>query len=576
MSSSEQEIMSSIVEEEHPVVREENASPRSTQEKTTESPTVEETEETETTEEKTVEEEATSAPVEESTLEQSESPMEEEIISEEPVDFDDLFPEDEQTETIAEDESHEQKPAGSDEKPNVASKPNDKAHLYDHHAAKEAKDKARALAHTVDGSKATELVEAANELVAEEVVEMDDLDWLNEEDADYTFEDLFPDMEIEEELALEDGKAPALAIQDDGAGAQEPEIQLNPFEQGLERLKKKRPAQEMTPQEAEDKMENLICKMTSAADDDSELIRKNMAKERLEKMCEKEKAQKGFLAKKEAHARFTKLYKFAQFPGAKDALKSYWVEKDGKANAAFDSTKARVGTLKLLRDFPEQPALAKLAILKPCMAEINKPTNQNWFVTFGGLSILKSWLQPNPNGSLPALTIRSEILKALQKLPVSSSNLKKSKIGHEVKALWKNPEETLSNRKICQELVQQWLSGVLEVENSIRRARNEEQHEMSQKATPVKKKRKTAAQIKAAEKESQERRHPQMFQKASHNFKVQPEYEVRSLASSATAFRQTRKGKIAKCAGELRAMRPAQKHEHVSIAGGKINLSFNN
>jgi len=76
-----------------------------------------------------------------------------------------------------------------------------------------------------------------------------------------------------------------LAIGDVGGRGGAPEAEevqetKNAFEAGLDRLKKKRPRQEMSAQEAEDKMEDLICKMTTAADEDCEIIRKNMAKER--------------------------------------------------------------------------------------------------------------------------------------------------------------------------------------------------------------------------------------------------------------------------------------------------------
>jgi transcription factor SPN1 len=204
---------------------------------------------------------------------------------------------------------------------------------------------------------------------------------------------------------------------------------------------------------------------------------------------------------------------------------------------------------------------------------MSKPDNQNWFVTYGGLSVIRTWLQPSPDGTLPALTLRNELLRVLQKLPVSASNLRKSKLGHEIKALLKREDETLQNRKICQDLITRWLSLVLDVQNSIRTQRAEQQHKLENSAKPVKKKRKTRAEIIAHEKEVQERRHPQMFQKPSHSFKVAPQYEVHSLAADAAGKRQTRKGKIAKCAGELRALRPSEKHEHVSIANFQNRFS---
>ena len=53
-----------------------------------------------------------------------------------------------------------------------------------------------------------------------------------------------------------------------------------------------------------------------------------MAKDRLGKMCDKAahaaKKNMPYLGKKENNQRFQKLYKYAQFPGGKDKLRSYF------------------------------------------------------------------------------------------------------------------------------------------------------------------------------------------------------------------------------------------------------------
>lgn len=486
--------------------------------------------------------------------------------------FADLFADDESEAPVEEDG-----PTGEATASTQAPKSHDSVTtgLYDRNAAKAATEKAQRHAMDADGTKTTALVESTTALVdgGEEVV-MDDLDWLNEEDDNYTFEDLFP-AGIDEELALEDGTTSGnLAIADVSMPEElKEEIKTNAFEQGLERLKRKRPREEMTPQEAEDKMEDLICKMTTAADEDGEAIRKNMAKERLGKMCDKAalaaKKNAPYLGKKENHQRFVKLYKYAQFPNGKDALRSYF-DDDEK----FVPTKALKGTRELLKRYGAQPAIAKIKILNHCTTEINKPLNQEWFVTFGGLSVIRTWLTPSPDGTLPALSIRTAMLDSLKKLPVTQSNLKKSKLGLTIKELVKRDDENLKNRKACQDLINKWLSLVLDQETSIRRHRSQQQHDMADIVAPALKRTKSKKEAAEESKKIQERRHPEMFQKPSHNFKVQPSYDVKSMASESLTRRQTRKGKVGKTAGELRAMRPSHKHEHVSISGNKINLSF--
>jgi len=495
------------------------------------------------------------------------------------TDFDDLFQDDESEIPMDEDGPTGEATASTQAPPAAGSqkKDHDSATrgLYDADAAKAATEKARRHAMDADGAKTTALVEATTSLVdgGQEVV-MDDLDWLNEEDDNYTFEDLFP-AGIDEELALEDGTETGNLALGDIAREEElkEEIKTNAFEEGLERLKRKRPREEMTPQEAEDKMEDLICKMTTAADEDGELIRKNMAKERLSKMCDKAayaaKKNMPYLGKKENNQRFQKLYKYAQFVGGKDKLRSYFDDDD-----KFDPKLALKGTRELLARNGAQPAISKVKILKHCVTEINKPTNQEWFVTFGGLSVIRTWLSPSPDGHLPALSVRTAMLDCLKRLPVTQSNLKKSKLGLTIKEITKREDENLKNRKTCQDLINRWLALVLDQETSIRRHRSQQQHEMAEIAQPTLKRLKSKQQTKEEFKKVQERRHPEMFQKPSHNFKVQPKYDVQSMSGASSAHRQTRKGKVGKLAGELRSMRPSHKHEHVSVSGTKINLTF--
>jgi transcription factor SPN1 len=428
-------------------------------------------------------------------------------------------------------------------------------------------------------------------VVGEQEMTADDLAWLNDED-DFVFEDLFG----EDTATLELENAKQLELKDAAENKQHQVVEekLNGFEEGLNRLKKQRAKDELTPEEASDLIEELLTKMATAADEDAQTIKSNLAKQKLQRMCEVEKVQKGqFLIKKVNNERFNKLYMVADFPDKTKALKSYWneiekeVDGEKETTMVFDSKKALNGTLKLLDMHKERPAMSKISILKECVDQINSVTNQQWFVNFNGLNILKTWLSKNPDGSLPNLTLRTEILKCLQQLPIGKDKLRSSQLGKAIKALLTDQRETLQNRKICQGLIQKWLANVLETENSIRNHMEVQQYELNkvagQKRKRVMQKSKSQAELdrqlkieraRQIQKESNERRHPQMFGKANNVFRLLPKSEIKSLASEASAYRQTRKGRIGKTAGEMRALRPATKHMHVSIAGSGINLAF--
>ena len=120
--------------------------------------------------------------------------------------FDELFAEDSQEEFVEEDGPTGETATGSNEPKSSDSAL--KEGLYDPAVARAAKEKAARHAMDADGKKTTAIVEQSNALEAGgDEIQMDDLAWLNEEDdLDLDMDDLFPkDLNIEEELALEDG-----------------------------------------------------------------------------------------------------------------------------------------------------------------------------------------------------------------------------------------------------------------------------------------------------------------------------------------------------------------------------------
>jgi len=175
----------------------------------------------------------------------------------------------------------------------------------------------------------TDIVAAGESAVVAGDQEMtaDDLAWLNEED-DFLFEDLFG----EDTATLELENAKQLELKDaQQKQAEVVEEKLNGFEEGLIRLKKQRGRDEMTPEEASDLIEELLTKMATAADEDAQTMKSNLAKQKLARMMEVEKVQRGqYLIKKVNNERFNKLYMVADFPDKTKHLKSFWNEIEKK------------------------------------------------------------------------------------------------------------------------------------------------------------------------------------------------------------------------------------------------------
>ncbi|KAK1312915.1 hypothetical protein QJS10_CPA07g00175 [Acorus calamus] len=109
-----------------------------------------------------------------------------------------------------------------------------------------------------------------------------------------------------------------------------------------------------------------------------------------------------------------------------------------------------------------KPAINKLKKLPMLTDVLSKKQLHHEFLDHGVLTLLKNWLEPLPDGSLPNINIREAILKILTDLPIDleqydrREQLKKSGLGKVIMFLSRSDEETTSNRKLAKELVDKW------------------------------------------------------------------------------------------------------------------------
>ncbi|PIN20152.1 hypothetical protein CDL12_07168 [Handroanthus impetiginosus] len=109
-----------------------------------------------------------------------------------------------------------------------------------------------------------------------------------------------------------------------------------------------------------------------------------------------------------------------------------------------------------------KPAINKLKKLSLLTDVLSKKQLQQEFLDHGVLTLLKNWLEPLPDGSLPNMNIRAAVLKILNDFPIDleqydrREQLKKSGLGKVIMFLSKSDEETTANRKLAKELVDKW------------------------------------------------------------------------------------------------------------------------
>ncbi|XP_022753623.1 protein IWS1 homolog 1-like [Durio zibethinus] len=109
-----------------------------------------------------------------------------------------------------------------------------------------------------------------------------------------------------------------------------------------------------------------------------------------------------------------------------------------------------------------QPAINKLRKLPFLTEVLSKKSFQLEFLDCGVLTLLKNWLEPLPDGSLPNATIRGTILNILTDFPLDlkqqerREQLKKSGLGRVIMFLSRSEEETTSNKKLAKDLIDKW------------------------------------------------------------------------------------------------------------------------
>jgi len=117
----------------------------------------------------------------------------------------------------------------------------------------------------------------------------------------------------------------------------------------------------------------------------------------------------------------------------------------------------------------QKPCIAKLGLMNMVYEQLTKRKYQAEYLDHGVLGVLKEWLKPMPDGSLPNVLVRTKVLGILEALPINlelpdrKEQLRSSQLGKLVMFLSKVPDETPDNRKRAKQLVQRWARPIFEL-----------------------------------------------------------------------------------------------------------------
>ncbi|KAF9603727.1 hypothetical protein IFM89_037573 [Coptis chinensis] len=109
-----------------------------------------------------------------------------------------------------------------------------------------------------------------------------------------------------------------------------------------------------------------------------------------------------------------------------------------------------------------KPAINKLKKLPLLTQALSEKLHQQEFLEHGLFNLLRKWLEPLPDGSLPNIAIRTKVLEILSDYPLGLEHLHrreelgKSGLGKAINFLSMSNEESTRNRKLAQHLVNNW------------------------------------------------------------------------------------------------------------------------
>uniref|UniRef100_A0A0R3S6F4 TFIIS N-terminal domain-containing protein n=1 Tax=Elaeophora elaphi TaxID=1147741 RepID=A0A0R3S6F4_9BILA len=113
-----------------------------------------------------------------------------------------------------------------------------------------------------------------------------------------------------------------------------------------------------------------------------------------------------------------------------------------------------------------RPALQKRKMLPHVKSMLIKHDLMEDVIDNGMMNVISEWLAPLPDKSLPALEIRTDLLKILQDFNrLEPGTLKQSGLGRAVMLLYKHPRETKENKALAAWLISDWARPIFQVCN---------------------------------------------------------------------------------------------------------------
>lgn len=118
----------------------------------------------------------------------------------------------------------------------------------------------------------------------------------------------------------------------------------------------------------------------------------------------------------------------------------------------------------------KQPAMAKIRMLPSVITHLQKVSLYDQFIDNNILEAIKLWLEPLPDGSVPSLDILIALIEILDKMPISTDNLRESGVGRVIKFYTLVPVERITEklRRAADRLVRKWTRPIIQRSSNYR------------------------------------------------------------------------------------------------------------
>ncbi|CRG99956.1 IWS1-like protein, putative [Plasmodium relictum] len=122
-----------------------------------------------------------------------------------------------------------------------------------------------------------------------------------------------------------------------------------------------------------------------------------------------------------------------------------------------------------------KPATSKLQIIDEVCKILTKPKWKPFFMKLNIYHVLALWLMPTSKNTLPNFTIRTNLLKVIQQLPITIKSLRGSQLGKIMTYLHSHKDETEENKKLIRSILQNWMGPIIGINTNYKQFLKERQ-----------------------------------------------------------------------------------------------------